>query len=153
MPYSIKLNLPQGWKSSTESVKDDDGTTVAHLSAYLPDDKAQADISEIDIYVGEMPSDSDPQEQAMLNYADMVGFDDDDPEDEDPLTVWPFAGKKAYGFECLCEDDSPMRVMFCEIKKGALAIVSVVGKDDATLADTVSIVDKLLRVKDLSNEA
>ncbi len=147
MKYSIKMELPEGWKSSVETTPDPDGTEITHLAAYLSDEKAQADISDIDIYVGDMPSDGDAQEQAMLNYVDMVGFDENDPEDQDPLTVWPFAGKKAYGFECLCEDDSPMRVMFCEIKKGALAIVSVVAKDDETLEKYVTLVDQRLRVK------
>ena len=72
---------------------------------------------------------------------------EDDPEDQDPLTVWPFSGKKAYGFECLCEDDSPMRVMFCELKKGLLAIISVVAEDVATLAEYVTMVEQRLRVK------
>ncbi len=147
MKYSIRLELPQGWKSSVETSLDPDGTEITHLSAYLSDEKAQADISDIDIYLGDMPADGDAQEQAMLNYVDMVGFDEDDPEDQDPLTVWPFSGKKAYGFECLCEDDSPMRVMFCELKKGLLAIISVVAKDDATLAEYVTMVEQRLRVK------
>lgn len=146
MKYTLKLELPKNWKTATDSSLDPDGTEITHFSAYLPDDKAQSDVSDIDIYLGDMPADGDAQEQAMLNYVDMVGFDEDDPEDQDPLTVWPFAGKKAYGFECLCEDDSPMRVMFCELKKGMLAIISVVGKDDDTLAEFVSLVERKLRV-------
>lgn len=147
MAYRIEIALPAEWNSSFETNLDPDGTEISHFSAFLPDDRNRTDTAEIDIYLGAMPSDSDAQEQAMLNYADMVGFDDDDPEDEDPLTEWPFAGKKAYGFECLCEDDSPMRVMFCEIRQGQLAIVSIIGKDDETLAETVSTVDKLLRIR------
>ena len=81
MKYSIRLELPQGWKSSVETSLDPDGTEITHLSAYLSDEKAQADISDIDIYLGDMPADGDAQEQAMLNYVDMVGFDEDDPEE------------------------------------------------------------------------
>ncbi len=147
MKYSVKMELPEGWKSSVESDMDPDGTEITHFAAYLSDERARADEADIDIYVGDMPADSDAQEQALLNYADMVGFDEDDPEDQDPLTEWPFSGKKAYGFECLCEDDSPMRVMFCEIKKGALMIASVVAKDDETLAKYVTMVDQRIRVK------
>lgn len=147
MKYSIRLDLPQGWQSSVETSTDPDGTEITHFSAYLSDDEARSDVSDIDIYLGDMPSDGDAQEQALLNYVDMVGFDEDDPEDQDPLTVWPFAGKKAYGFECLCEDDSPMRVMFCELKKGMLAIISVIAKDDAALAEYVTMVDRNLCVR------
>lgn len=147
MKYTLKLELPEGWQSSVETSLDPDGTEITHFSAYLSDDRAQSDVSDIDIYLGDMPTDGDAQEQAMLNYVDMVGFDENDPEDQDPLTEWPFSGKKAYGFECLCEDDSPMRVMFCELKKGMLAIISVVAKDDETLARYVTLVEQRLRVK------
>lgn len=147
MNYTIKLDLPEGWKSEMETEPDPDGTIITHLSAYIEDDKHQTDIGDIDVYVGDMPADGDAQEQAMLNYVDMVGFDENDPEDQDPLTCWPFAGKKAYGFECLCEDDSPMRVMFCEMKKGMLVIISVAAKNDADLAQFVTLVEQRLRVK------
>lgn len=147
MKYTLKMELPEGWKSSTENSIDPDGTEITHFAAFLPDDNTQSDISGIDIYLGDMPSDGDAQEQAMLNYVDMVGFDENDPEDQDPLTEWPFSGKKAYGFECLCEDDAPMRVMFCELKKGLLAIISVVARDDESLAEYVTLVERKLRVK------
>lgn len=152
MKYSIKMDLPENWKSSIDTDQDPDGTEITHLSAYLANEKTQSDESDIDIYVGDMPEDGDAQEQAMLNYVDMVGFDENDPEDQDPLTEWPFGNKKAYGFECLCEDDSPMRVMFCEIKKGALAIISVIAKDDETLSKYVTMVEQRLRVKILEDK-
>lgn len=142
MSYQIKLNLPEGWKSKTE-VLDEAGDTVTRLEAYLPDDAARKDLAEIDICVGPMPGDSDAQEQALLNYTEMVGFDDDDPEDQDPLTVWPFAGKKAYGFEALCEDDSPMRVMCVSVRQGVLAIITVVGDTDERLSEVVKLVERM----------
>ncbi len=142
MTYQIKLSLPEGWKSSTE-VSDESGDVVTRLEAYLPDDAARKDLAEIDICVGPMPGDSDAQEQALLNYTEMVGFDENDPEDQDPLTVWPFDGKKAYGFECLCEDDSPMRVMCIAIRQGALAIITVIADSDERLAETVRLVEHM----------
>ena len=142
MRYAIHLPLPEGWVSSTRTTKEA-GETVTRLEAYLPDDRAQKDKAEIDVMVGPMPPDSDAQEQALLNYTDMVGFDPDDPEDSDPLTVWPFGGKRAYGFECLVEDDSPMRVMCVGIRQGALAIITVVGETDAVLAETVRLVERV----------
>ena len=76
-----------------------------------------------------------------------MGFDDDDPEDFDPVIEWPFNGKKAYGFEAIAEDDSPMRMMCIELKKGTLVIVVVLAKDDDTLQEAVQLAERGLRLK------
>ena len=73
-------------------------------------------------------------------------FDENDGPDFDPLIEWPFQKKKAYGFEALCDDESPLRVMCVEIKQKLLAVITVIGKDDETLVEAITLVDKFLRV-------
>jgi len=97
--------------------------------------------------VGPMPEDMTAADQALSNYADTVGFDDDDPDDFDPIVEWPFNGKKAYGFEAIAEDDSPMRMMCIEVKKGTLVILVVLAKDDDTLVEAVQLAERGLRLK------
>lgn len=146
MAYKISLPLPQGWSSEHETYMDPSGAEVSHMEAYLSNEKAGTDIALIDIYVGPMPDDTTAADQALANYVDIVGFDDDDPEDYDPIIEWPFNGKKAYGFEAYCEDDSPMRVMSVEVKKGVLCIMNIVAKDDDKLIETVQMVEHKLRI-------
>ena len=120
---------------------------MTHFECHLSDDAARTDLAQIEIFAGRMPSDTTAADEALANYADIVGFDDSDPEDLDPITEWPFAGKKAYGFEALCEDDSPMRLMCTEIKAGYLVLISICAKDDETLVETVQLVERNLRAK------
>ena len=94
-----------------------------------------------------MPDDTTAADQALANYADMVGFDEEDPDDFDPIIEWPFNGKKAYGFEALAEDDSPMRMMSIELKKNILVILVVLAKDDETLRQAVKLAERGLRLK------
>lgn len=146
MAYRITFPLPDGWKSRVETLPEMDGMEISHLEAYLPNDVRQSDDAEIDICVGPMPEDTTAQDEALANYADVVGWDDDDPEDFDPLTEWPFQHRKAYGFEALCEDDSPMRVMCVEIRKGVLVVMTLVGKDDDELTGVIQYVESHLRI-------
>ena len=147
MAYRFTLELPQGWEKEVTHEKDPEGGELTHFECHLSDDAAQTDLAQIEIFAGEMPSDTTAADEALANYADIVGFDDDDPEDFDPITEWPFAGKKAYGFEALCEDDSPMRLMCTEIKAGYLVLISICAKDDETLVETVQLVERNLRAK------
>lgn len=149
--YKISLDLKGGWDKEESTYTEFDGTEVTHIECHLPDDKAQKDIAIIDIYAGEMPSDTTAADEALANYADIVGFDDTDPEDFDPITEWPFAGKKAYGFEALCEDDSPMRLMCIELKKGLLCIVNTCAENDDKLAEVIEMVERSLRCKALES--
>lgn len=149
--YKISLDLKGGWEKEESTYTEFDGTEVTHIECHLPDDKAQKDIAIIDIYAGEMPSDTTAADEALANYADIVGFDDTDPEDFDPITEWPFAGKKAYGFEALCEDDSPMRLMCIELKKGLLCIVNTCAENDDRLAEVIEMVERSLRCKALES--
>lgn len=146
MAYTITLPLPQGWSTERETYTDPSGAEISHLEAFLPNDKAGSDEALIDIYVGPMPDDTNAADEALANYVDIVGFDDDDPEDFDPIIEWPFNGRKAYGFEAWCEDDSPMRVMSVEVKKGVLCIMNIVAKDDDKLIETVKLVESKLRI-------
>lgn len=145
--YIIKLDLPQGWEKEESTYIEFDGTEVTHIECHLPDDAAQKDIAIIDLYSGQMPSDTTASDEALANYADIVGFDEEDPEDFDPIVEWPFAGKKAYGFEALCEDDSPMRLMCIEIKKGILCIMSICAQSDEKLVEVIELVERNLRYK------
>lgn len=145
--YKVSLGLPSNWDKEESSYIEFDGTEVTHIECHLGDDKAQKDIAIIDLYCGEMPSDTTAADEALANYADIVGFDESDPEDFDPITQWPFAGKKAYGFEALCEDDSPMRLMCFEPKQGLLCILSIAAQNDEELVHTIELVEKTLRFK------
>ncbi len=145
--YTIRLDLPGGWEKEESTYTEVDGTDVTHIECHLPDDVAKKDLAVVDIYSGLMPSDTTAADEALANYADIVGFDDTDPEDFDPIIEWPFAGKKAYGFEALCEDDSPMRLMCVEIKKGMLCIMSICAQNDEMLIEIIKLVEKNLRYK------
>lgn len=145
--YTIRLDLPGGWEKEESTYTEVDGTDVTHIECHLPDDVAKKDLAVVDIYSGLMPSDTTAADEALANYADIVGFDETDPEDFDPIIEWPFAGKKAYGFEALCEDDSPMRLMCVEIKKGMLCIMSICAQNDEMLIEIIKLVEKNLRYK------
>lgn len=146
MEINLSLPLPEGWKHTVE-VNDEDGTPVTHFEAYLPNDKNRSDEARIDLYIGEMPPETSAEDEAFYNYADMIGWDENDPEDQDPITVWPFNGKKAYGFEGLSEAEEPLRLMCIEIKQGVLAVMMVLAKDDETLVKNIEYIEKKLRVK------
>ena len=147
MAYDISLKLPKEWVSELDSYIDESGVEITHLSCHLPNDKLQTDEALIDVYAGPLPEDTTAADQALSNYADTVGFDEDDPEDFDPIIEWPFNGKKAYGFEAIAEDDSPMRMMCIEFKKGVLVILCILGKDDDTLVQAVQLAERGLRLK------
>ena len=147
MAYDISLKLPKEWVSELDSYIDESGVEITHLSCHLPNDKLQTDEALIDVYAGPLPEDTTAADQALSNYADTVGFDEDDPEDFDPIIEWPFNGKKAYGFEAIAEDDSPMRMMCIEFKKGVLVILCILGKDDDTLVQAIQLAERGLRLK------
>lgn len=148
MAYDIQLNLPEGWqKEAKEYVDEESGVEVSHIEAHLIDGKKKEEEGMIDIYVGEMPEDTDAEEQAFSNYVDMIGFSDDDPDDYNPIFKIKFNGKNAFGFDGLCENDAPMRLLTQEVKKGVLAVMCLAGKDEKTLDEVQSLVERNLRVK------
>lgn len=147
MAFDITLNLPAGWQKESDTYIDESGAEISHLEAHLYDQQQKRDEGMIDIYVGEMPEDTTAEDQAFSNYADMVGFSDDDPEDFQPIFKVKFNGKNAFGFEALCEDESPMKFFTQEIKKGVLAIICIAGKDEKTLDGIYTVVERNFRIK------
>ena len=135
---TIQLPLLPGWESHQETLLDND-IELSHMEAYLPDDRKQSDRILVDIYAGAMPKGSSAELEALNSYMDIIGD-----EEEDPLTVWPFQGKDAYGFEAVCEDDSIMRVMCVETAPGQLLILNIVAQDDDLFDQAVNHVDQNL---------
>ena len=147
MAYDIQLRLPAGWQQELETYEDEGGSEITHLEAHLYNEAARRDDGYIDLYVGPLPEDTTAEDQALSNYADIIGFDDDDPEDFNPIATIRFNGKKAYGFDAFFEDDSPMMFLAQEVKSGVLAILCVAGADDALLKEALTLVEHGLRVK------
>lgn len=144
--YDVKLNMPSPWRKESETYLDESGAEITHVEAGLYDEKRKEDDAFVDIYVGDMPDDTTAEDQAFSNYADMVGFSEDDPADFNPIEKLMFNGRKAYGFQALCENDSPMMFLSVEIRHGVLAIICVAAADTDKLADAFSAVEKGLRV-------
>ena len=147
MNFDIQLNLPAGWQKETDCYMDESGFEVTHAQAHFYNAAKKRDDALIDIYVGEMPEDSTAEDQAFSNYADIVGFEEDDPEDFNPIAKIKFNGKNAYGFSALCEDDSPMMFLSQEVKSGVLAIICAVAKTDEELQKVMQLVEKGFRVQ------
>ena len=115
MAYDFILNLPHGWCSEMDTYIDESGAEVTHLEA-----QKKSINGLIDIYVGETPEDETPEDQAWANYAETVGFDEDDPEDYNPIFKIKFNGRNAWGFDAMCEGDSPMRFLCQEVRNEIL---------------------------------
>lgn len=147
MEFDIQLNVPAGWQKEIDIFVDETGADVSHVEVHKYNPGKKRDDVLADIYIGEMPEDTDAEDQAFSNYADIVGFEDDDPEDFCPIEEIKFNGKTAYRFDALCEDDSPMIFISQEIKKGVLAIMCVAGATEEILNDAVSIIERNLRVR------
>ena len=129
----IEIKMPEGWKSQ---ISDN------YVEAEKIDGTAQFEIT-----VGDMPEDSAAPEQALINFIDMVGFDDDDPEDYSPIEKWDFNNRKAYGFDAYLEDESSIRVLCIEPKKGVLAVISIVGKSEQIVEETMHLLERVLRIR------
>lgn len=146
MKYQMTLPLPEGWASETEEYEEIEGAPITHLSCNLPDPAGKTDGSCIDLYLGDLPADTTAQDEAFANYTDMVGWDDDDDEDN-PIAEWRFQKKRAYGFSALCEDESVMLLMCVEIKQGALLIANLSAPTNEDLQKLAQYVEFHLRVK------
>ena len=147
MAYDIQLRLPEGWQKEMETYEDEGGSEITHLEAHLYNEARKQDEGYIDIYVGPLPEDTTAEDQALSNYADIVGFDDDDPEDFNPIAVIQFNGKKAYGFDAWFEDERPMMFLSQEVKSGILALIMAAGSDDARLKETLALIERNFRVR------
>ncbi|MBP5211075.1 MAG: hypothetical protein J6Z27_04490 [Bacteroidales bacterium] len=148
MAFDILLNLPEGWQSETDTYIDESGAEVTHLEAHLHNKIKKKDEGMVDIYVGETPDDTNAEDQAYSNYADIVGFDEDDPEDFNPIDKIKFNNRNAWTFEALCEDNSPMEFISYEPKKGILAIICLAAASEAKLRELHSLIERSLRIGD-----
>ena len=144
--YDITVKLPEGWQSESETYLDESGVEITHFEAHLYDSVGSKDRGLIEIYAGDMPDGTTAEDQAFSNYADIVGFDDDDPEDFNPIVKWKFNNRNAYGFDALCEDDSPLRFFTQEPSKGVLVIYCIAGADEKQLAAVLELVERNARV-------
>jgi len=142
MNWNLEFKLPAEWKLLCHRNETDaDGNTCTHLSA---ENKA---CGIIDIYVGEMPEGETAEDQAFANYAESVGFDEDDPGGFNPIFKTVFNGKNAWGFDASGDNDSSIRILCQEVKKGILAVFCMEATDDSTLSITESITEKSFRIK------
>lgn len=141
------MNLPASWTCEQDTYLDESGYEIAHLEAHLRNDRKQKDEAIIDIYVGDIPEGETAEDQALANYAETIGFYDDDPEDFNPIEKFKFNGKNAYGFSALCEDESPMRFIAQEVRKGILAIIVFSASDEQSVEETRALIERSFRVK------
>ena len=146
MTYNIKMQLPDGWTSEQDQYEEVENAVITHLECHLPDKTGKADEAMIDVYVGDMPSDTTAEDEAYANYVDIIGFDDDDTDDEAPISSWKFNNRTAYGFSGECENGSLMLLMCIEVMKGALLICSVVTQSDEELARWSKYLEMNLRI-------
>lgn len=142
MKIDLSLKMPDRWIVESDIYTDESGVEVTHLEA--SDNKSG---SFIEIHAGPMPDGETAEDQAFVNYAESVGFDDDD--EESPIVKFKFNGKNAWGFEAECDDNKPLRLIAQEVKKGLLAIIIIGASDDAELENISSMVEKNLRIKAL----
>lgn len=142
MKIDLTLKMPDHWIVESDVYTDESGIEVTHLEA--TDGKTGGFV---EIHAGPMPDGETAEDQAFANYADAVGFDDDD--EQSPIVKFKFNGKNAWGFEAECEDNKPLRLIAQEVKKGLLAIIIIGAADDEDLERISTLVEKNLRVKAL----
>lgn len=147
MSYGINLKLSDDWKTNLETYIDESGAEITHLEAYVPDEGGDIDRIMVDVYVGDMPEDETAEDQAFANYAEVVGFDDEDADGESPIVKFKFNGRNAYGFEAETEDGCPMRFFTAEVRKGVLMVVAYYVKSEDLLLSTFELLERNLRIK------
>ena len=146
MIYAIEMNLPPVWKITRDSYIDESGTEISHLEASLPDREGEGNAALVEVYVGAMPEGETAEDQAFANYAETVGFDEGD-DSENPIMKFKFNGKPAWGFEAVTEEDYPMRFIAQEVRKAVLAIIVLCACDEAKKEETVSLIERSLRIR------
>lgn len=140
MKADISLRTPEGWTVENDIYTDEAGMEIHHLEAYC-----NTSGEFVEIHAGPMPDGETAEDQAFANYAESVGFDDDD--DEAPIVRFRFNGKNAWGFEALCEDDKPLRIICQEAKKGLLTVIIAGADDDEGLERVSDMVEKGMRIR------
>lgn len=141
MDIDISLKTPESWIKESDCYQDEYGNEIRHLEAY---DQESGDF--VEIHAGPMPEGETAEDQAFANYAESVGFDDDD-DDETPIVKFRFNGKNAWGFEALCDDDKPLRLICQEVRKGLLAVIIIGAGNDEGLERVSDMVEKGMRIK------
>lgn len=144
--YDILLPLTPDWINEEDRYEEVDGAFITHLECHLPSGDGKSDSAVLDIYVGDMPADTTAEDEAYANYADIIGWDDEDDE-ESPISEWRFKNKKAFGFSGECEDGSIMLLMCVEILKGALLIASIIAPDDEAVGKWAKYIEEKLTVR------
>ncbi len=144
--YDILLPLTPEWINEEDRYEEVDGAFITHLECHLPSGDGKSDSAVLDIYVGDMPADTTAEDEAYANYADIIGWDDEDDE-ESPISEWCFKNKKAFGFSGECEDGSIMLLMCVEILKGALLIASIIAPDDEAVGKWAKYIEEKLTVR------
>ena len=94
-----------------------------------------------------MPDGETAEDQAFANYAEVIGFDEEDGNEESPIVKFKFNGKNAYGFEAETEDNYPMRFFAQEVRKGVLLVVAYYVKSEDLLLSTFELLERNLRIK------
>ena len=148
MAYNITLPLDSPWEIDRDVFQDESGFEITHMEVSLPNDREKRDDALVDIYVGEMPEGETAEDQAFANYAEVVGFDESDPEDFNPVIKFKFNNKTAYGFEAVCEDQSPMRFLAQEVKKGILVVMVIVCDSEKRIDEVHHLLESKLRISD-----
>ena len=146
MTYDITLPLSPEWIREEERYEEVENAMITHLECHLPSAQEGKYAAFFDLYVGDLPSDTTAEDEAFANYAEIVGWDDDDDE-ESPIAEWKFKHKTAYGFTGECEDGSIMLLMCIEILKGALLIATVIAPDDDAVGKWAKNIEEKLSVK------
>lgn len=146
MLYDISLPLPSGWISEEDRYEEVDGADISHLECSRPAPDGKSNDILIDIYAGDMPADTTAEDEAYANYAEIIGWDEDE-DDEDTIAEWKFQRKTAYGFSGECEDGSIMLLMCVEIIKGALLIISIVAPDDEAVGNWAKYIEENIKVR------
>ena len=144
--YDILLPLTPEWINEEDRYEEVDGAFITHLECHLPNGDGKSDSAVLDIYVGDMSADTTAEDEAYANYADIIGWDDEDDE-ESPISEWRFKNKKAFGFSGECEDGSIMLLMCVEILKGALLIASIIAPDDEAVGKWAKYIEEKLTVR------
>lgn len=134
--YRFETRFPEGWRCSQEEVVEM-GMRSCHLEASCGSDSIEA-------YAGAMPPGESAEDQALYNYAEMVGFDEND--ETSPVLVWKFQGRRAFGFDCLDEDGSSIRVICLEPRAGVLLVVCLYAADDDALESLFKLAENAMRV-------
>ncbi|MBO4743346.1 MAG: hypothetical protein J5533_06900 [Bacteroidales bacterium] len=145
MVYDISLPLSPEWIREDERYEEVDNAMITHAECHLPSAQEGKYEAVIDLYAGDMPSDTTAEDEAYANYAEIIGWDEEDEEDN-PIAEWRFQKRKAYGFTGECEDGSIMLLMCVEIVKGGLLICSVVAANDEAVSKWAEYLEANLKV-------